>query len=324
MSGSAILVLMALGLAAAQNDSTSPPAEPAEPQAVVQADEVPDPEPVEGEEGVEPDAVPGAPADEVPDPEPVEGEAGVEPDAVPGAPADGVPDPEPVEGEADVIPDAVSGAPAGAPSEIEGPVIAPSPPPERPSVLTGPSAAPRRRRRPEAMKSGLFGWGLGLEIPTFGVMTGMGKLSRPGWGYWLAGALSWEVTPKHLVRLYGSAGQTYGARAGVRYLDSVNTQTEARSGQSAEWLGMEAGIGGVYLFRSVDRAWTPFVGGDLGYAFLGYDFTFDDALEEIEAIDTGDAFRQCLDPECRSDQHDGLAFGFVGTLRLGMRLELTR
>jgi hypothetical protein len=183
----------------------------------------------------------------------------------------------------------------------------------------------RLSRRQKLQRSGLFGWGLGLEAPMVGVMTGIAQRSDPGWGYWLGGALSWEANPRFLLRLVGAVGQTYGGKAGVRYIGNVQTSELTRSGQPAELLAAELGLGGAYLFRSVERAWTPLVGIDLGYAFYGYDFALDDTLEEeIGAVDVGDAFRQCTDAACRSDQHDGMMFGPTVTLRGGVRLELTR
>jgi hypothetical protein len=171
-------------------------------------------------------------------------------------------------------------------------------------------------------RSGLWGWGLGVEAPLVGVLTGVGTKSFAGVGYNLGGALSWEATPRILLRVYGQGGETFGGTARLRYVADVAAARPGRSDQPAHWLGAELGLGGAYLFREPSRAWAPFVGVDAGLTFAGYDFYFDESVAELESIDVGDAVNQCTGEECRSAIHDALQLGFVAGVRGGVRFEL--
>jgi hypothetical protein len=183
-------------------------------------------------------------------------------------------------------------------------------------AAAAPSAAPVLER------SGLNGWGIGLELPMVGVMTGAAQKSRFGWGYTLGGALSWEVTPWVETRLYLSGGQTFGGSARVRYIDNVSTGARKAPAQPAEWVGAEIGVGGAYLFRDIERQWTPYIGVDLAATFAGYTFTLEDDLASLEGFDRGDAFERCTGEECAIETHDAIAADWLATLRGGVRLEL--
>lgn len=172
----------------------------------------------------------------------------------------------------------------------------------------------------EVRRSGALGWGLGLELPMVGVMTGVGGASRPGWGWSLGSALSVEIVPTVLARLTVSGGETSNGRAPVTWLD-VNDD-RVQKAQRADWLGIAIGLGGAYLWRQYGRAWAPFAGGDVAVSFDGYDYHLDDELETLKAQDAVDLLEGCIGEECASDIHDGLTIGWSATVRGGMRLEI--
>ncbi len=171
-------------------------------------------------------------------------------------------------------------------------------------------------------RPGVFGGGVGRELPMVGLLTGVGSESRVGVGYHLGGALGWEVIPGLQLRLYGGTGETFSGRARLRYLANVQSGEVSRVRQAAHWLHGDVGLGATWLFRSPDRALVPFAGADGGVALAGYDFYFDDSLAELEAIDVGDAFDRCTDESCRSVIHDAARFTWVATARGGVRFEL--
>ncbi len=187
------------------------------------------------------------------------------------------------------------------------------------------SAAPARAQSEggrELKRSGLYGWGLGLELPMVGLTTGAATKSRVGWGYALGAALSYELTPHWLGRLVVSGGATYGGQARVSYLENVATGERTHTHQAADWLSVETGLGAAYLFRDSKRPWTPYVGGDVLFNFAGYDFKLDESLVSLEEPDQGDVLERCTGEVCRSTIHDGLGFGWAAAVRGGVRLEL--
>jgi hypothetical protein len=175
-----------------------------------------------------------------------------------------------------------------------------------------------------SQRSGLYGWGLGLELPVVGVMSGLAAKSRVGWGYTLGGAVAYELTPCILGRLYLGGGQSYGARAPIRYIPNVQTQPDQRDQKKvdARWNQLEVTLGGAYFFRSPDRAWAPFVGLDGGVRYGGYDFHFEPAVENLEATAVADPASQCVDTACRSKVHEAMGPGLEAAIRGGIRLDL--
>jgi len=174
-------------------------------------------------------------------------------------------------------------------------------------------------------KSGLYGWGLGFEGPAVGVMTGLAAHSKVGWGYILSGALSYEITPVILARLYVGGGQTYDGRAPIRYIPNVQTSPDERvtSKLKAEWAMAELGLGGAYLFRSPDRTWAPYVGLDARFRFGGYDFHFNDSVKALAAVDATDPNGPCSGVTCATNIHDAIGLNWGASLRGGVRLDLT-
>ena len=157
-----------------------------------------------------------------------------------------------------------------------------------------------------------------------GVLTGCAPHSRLGAGYSLGGALSFEVTPSILARLHVTYDQSYGGRAHLSYLTSVQDATRAAVAQEANWLGLALGLGGAYLFRAPERLWAPYLGADASLRFAGFDYLFDDRMTRYESsgeVTQGDLYA-CTSPSCRATWHDGLGLGFMATLRGGVRLEL--
>lgn len=187
--------------------------------------------------------------------------------------------------------------------------VAPAPPVE--VEASAPAAAGRR--------SGLYGWGLGLELPMVGVNTGLASHSSVGWGYTLGGALSWEVTPRVVARLFVSGAESFLGESTVSYVEGLE---ERRAKQPADWVGAEIGLGGAYQWSGLGRSWAPYVGGDVGLAFSGFFFELDDEHQSLRAIDIGDAFSRCIDEACRNISNDGLSLGFTAGVRGGVRLDL--
>ena len=164
-------------------------------------------------------------------------------------------------------------------------------------------------------RSGVLGYGLGLEIPMVGVVTGVGTSSRPGAGYNLGAALSWEFLPTVAARLFVSGGETYAARAKVQYLEPQTGETVESPRQAAEWLGLEVGAGVSYLFRRANRGWIPFVGLDGSLSFHGYHYDFDgEVAEKLVSVDA--------DSPSAVAMPEDVALGWRASVRSGIRLEL--
>ena len=168
---------------------------------------------------------------------------------------------------------------------------------------------------PSMMRSGLYGWGVGLEFPIVGIMSGAAGVSQLGVGYTLGGAISWELTPKIMSRLRLSGGATSGGRAFVSFLRQGQ---RFFAEQDAEWLNIEVTLGGAYLFRDPLRPWTPYLGVDVGLNFSGYEYLLDEALRE-DLADPNDLTRRFDD-----GGHFGLELGWTVVLRGGIQLELVR
>ncbi len=175
----------------------------------------------------------------------------------------------------------------------------------------------------EPKRFGLWGAGWSLEFPALGVLTGIGQSSATGWGYTLGGSLGYEVTPAVLLRVGVQGGQTHGARATMRYLENVQTGVEGTSRQDARWTYIAAGLGGAYLFGGGEGNAVPFVGADARLRFGGYDFLFNDDVKYLKAVDIGDVLDQCMAATCKTELHDAIGWGFLGSVRAGVRLVLT-
>jgi hypothetical protein len=172
-------------------------------------------------------------------------------------------------------------------------------------------------------RSGLLGWGVGLELPMVGVATGIGTSSRQGIGYGLGAGLGWEVTPRWLVRLYAAGGRAYGARAAVTF-DGTGGRVQARA--NADWVGIDAGLGVAYLWRA-GAIVQPYAGVDGGARFAGYSYHLTSDLQDR----IGDPqVKSTLGPvctverRCSNDIYDGMALGWSAGLRAGVRVPMLR
>jgi hypothetical protein len=174
---------------------------------------------------------------------------------------------------------------------------------------------------PELERSGLWGWGLGLELPMVGVITGAAEKSTVGWGYTLGAGLSWEITPTILTRVFVAGGQTYDGEARVSYIDDVAGEQRASSPQAADWVDLEVGAGGAYMWRAAGRRWAPYAGADVTLRVSGYDFYFDETLAQLRTQDLSDT-DPCVGTNCEVETNSGLEIGVGATLRGGVRLEL--
>lgn len=210
---------------------------------------------------------------------------------------------------------------APVPIAAPAPATDPSPPPLIPERDSGDSGTSSAQVGPvetsnglRAERSGLFGWGLGIEIPMVGVLGGIGSISSVGAGYTLGAGVSWEATPAITVRVYGTWGQTRRGNAQVSFGKAGD---RIASFQSAEWFDFSLAAGGAYFFRSWHPAFAPYFGADLGITLVhGFEYRFDDSLKDLIA-----------DPD-QSTQFDngrlfGRSIGLTGGGRIGVRLDLT-
>lgn len=166
-------------------------------------------------------------------------------------------------------------------------------------------------RLQSAGRSGLYGWGLGLELPMVGVMTGIGGRSEVGWGYNLGGALSWEVTPHWVLRLFVMGGESHGGRAALGFQDG---NTRQRAQQPARWVGLETGLGVAYQFIDPRSPFTPYVGFDAGVRTGGYIYNLEGELVTLKVPEAEDPDEVVIT--------DAFDLGFMGGLRLGVRMDL--
>jgi hypothetical protein len=171
----------------------------------------------------------------------------------------------------------------------------------------------------ELSRTGLYGWGLGLELPAIGVITGVAEKSSVGWGYTLGGGVSWEVTPRTSVRLLVAGGRTYDGQARVNYLENVSSEQRASSQQRADWIDLEVALGGVYTWRSGLRSWAPYAGADVAFFFSGYDHYFDESPAQLMGTEGADG---CVVSDCPAQTQSGLEPGVGATVRAGLRLDL--
>lgn len=174
---------------------------------------------------------------------------------------------------------------------------------------------------PELERSGLWGWGLGLELPVVGIVTGVAEKSTVGWGYTLGAGLSWEITPTILTRVFVAGGHTYDGEGRVSYIEDVAGEQRASSPQAADWIDLEVGVGGAYMWRGAGRRWAPYAGADVTFRMAGYDFYFDDTLVQLRTQELSN-LDPCVGPNCEVETNSGLELGVGATLRGGVRLEL--
>jgi hypothetical protein len=160
-------------------------------------------------------------------------------------------------------------------------------------------------------RSGLYGAGVGLELPMVGIGTGAGTTSVMGVGYQFGGSLLWEFMDRIAIRLQVSGGESFGSRVWLQYQESGEL---VRSEQDASWFGLEGCVGATYLWRGVVPAWVPYVGLDLGPHFHGYIYRFDESLEKIEGVEeeSGNETRN----------HNSVNLDFKVNLRAGVRMEM--
>ncbi len=166
-------------------------------------------------------------------------------------------------------------------------------------------------------RSGLHKLGLGLEGPMVGVsMHVVGD--RVTFGYAAGGSLSWEMTPRLLLRAYTSASRTYGEQALIAYRDtaiaSASLESVARRRQEARWFGFELGFGAAYLWREPSSSVVPFIGLDGALAYAGYEYVFPSSDPLTSQESTENTLFGSINGQ------DSFAWGFLGTLRAGTRL----
>lgn len=181
-------------------------------------------------------------------------------------------------------------------------------------AVDGNATSSTASRDHESNTLGLYHWGVGIELPMVGVMTGRGTSSRPGVGYSIGGAMLWEAVPALALRLYGRWSETRGGSADIAYTEAGERLS---STQAAEWFMAELGLGATYSFRATHRLWAPFVGADVGLSYpKGYQYRFDSEHEDLQERDFTTAFEE------------GALFGVDGgpvfDLRSGLQWQLTR
>lgn len=161
---------------------------------------------------------------------------------------------------------------------------------------------------------GLFGWGLGFELPYVGVVGGVASQSEVGAGYTLGGAISYEITPSILVRVVGTWNATTRGQGAVSYrLSGERNVTRQR----ADWLDFALGVGGAYQMRFMHPSIAPYLGADIAMTLVnGFEYRFDDALLDL----TVDQQQTVQFANGRLIAQD---VGVMGMLRAGLRLHLS-
>jgi hypothetical protein len=169
------------------------------------------------------------------------------------------------------------------------------------------------------MDKGLLGWGLAVEAPMVGVLGGVAERSRVGVVDTLGFGLNYELTPTWHLRAYISGANTLDAEAPVSFLEGGE---RIKRRQAAEWESFESAVGVAYMWDN-GRLWRPYVGGDIGMVFHGYDYRFSEELKKLEGLDVDNA-QTCRGISCRSDIHDGFKVAFTAGVRGGIRLRMAR
>jgi len=171
-------------------------------------------------------------------------------------------------------------------------------------------------------RSGLYGLGLGLEVPMVGIIAGVGEKSRPGAGYNLGVSLTWESTPWLLLRISCAGGRAFGGRASLTYEEGGRHFTVA---QDVDWLNYQAGAGIAYLWRGSALGIVPYIGLDGAIVYSGYRFLLDGTYSDRLADPTAPGLRTpaCeVEHRCSDDIYEALSYGFSAEARLGVRLPI--
>ena len=174
-----------------------------------------------------------------------------------------------------------------------------------------PVVSKRLTDRETSKRAGVFGLGLGVELPATGLVLLGGSTTGFGTGYHLGGALLWEFRDRFALRLYGAGGEAYGARVWLQYQEAGEL---VRSEQEANWLGAEGGAGLVYLARGYFPSFVPFLGLEGGPLLHGYFYRFDPTLEKVEGVDPDSGRKQF--------EHRSVHLDYKVNLRLGVRMEV--
>ena len=165
---------------------------------------------------------------------------------------------------------------------------------------------------PTLPKSGLRGWGLGVEVPMSGVLAGNATSSSHGLGYTLGFGLSFEVVRGWVMRLSLTGGETSRGEATIQYLDGGIPLTRSFE---AEWLGVELGLGVQRVFKDYDPIIWPYVGLEAGPVFSGYFYRFDSAA--VSTLATNDETTRY-----GANEYEAVGLGWAGKLSGGIRVEL--
>lgn len=166
---------------------------------------------------------------------------------------------------------------------------------------------------------GLHGWGLGLEVPILGVVSGFGQSSNLGVGFTFGGALDYHVSSNASVRLLIHYSETFAGEANAQF--DVAAGGRDNEDFDAEYFAVQAAIGGRYAFQS-DRSWAPYIGADIGLAFGGFDYNFGEDPQGLRAFDGTSAFESCEGTECRSGINDSAQTTWTAGVRGGLQFDL--
>jgi hypothetical protein len=169
----------------------------------------------------------------------------------------------------------------------------------------------RLTQRSTAEKSGVYRLGLGIEFPAVGLVVGGGNTTDFGTGYHFGAALVWEFQERYAVRVYGAGTEAFGARVWLQYQDAGEL---TRSEQDAGWMGIEGGIGGMYLWRGRFPSFVPFFGLEGGPLLHGYYYRLDETLEKIKGVDP--------EPVLGGHDHTSVHLDYKLNARVGVRMEM--
>ncbi|MEK7705537.1 MAG: hypothetical protein AAB426_11310 [Myxococcota bacterium] len=169
---------------------------------------------------------------------------------------------------------------------------------------------------------GWHGWGVGIEVPRIGVMTGVGPRAALGWGYSLGAGLSWRPLPAWQLHLRTVGGQSYGGTARVRYLDAGR---EVGEDVTADWLSLDVQGGFTYNWRRAGRGWVPFVGIEAGWGYGGFDYHLpSDVARKLEPPSGSQPTQElCTVLRCTTAANTAVGGFLLAGARLGVRLLLT-
>lgn len=167
-----------------------------------------------------------------------------------------------------------------------------------------------------------IGWGIGIEMPRLGLMTGVGPRADLGWGYTLGGGLSWSPDAALQVHMRTVGGQSYGGTARLRYVDGAR---EVSADVPADWLSIEVQSGVTYQWLRADRGWVPFAGVEAGWGYGGFDYHLPaDISVALEPPSEAQSSQQlCTVLRCTTSSNTAVGGFGLASARLGVRLLLT-